>query len=68
MKTLRYSDGQPVQLGDTFTAPRWGTCIVKSFDRLNRCAVVVNTQTSEVFDMLGRDTFEESDLEKRKDR
>ena len=62
MKKLTYSDGQTVRLNDRFTAPRWGTCIVKSFDRLNACAVAENTCTGEVFDMLGQPTFGESDL------
>ena len=62
MKTLRYSDNQPVRLGDTFNAPRWGTCTVKRFDRLNHCAAAVNTSTGEEFDNLGCDTFGESDL------
>lgn len=66
MKTLRYSDKQPVRLGDVFTAPRWGTCAVKSFDRLNGCAVSVNLFTGETFDNLGQPTFGESDLVRRK--
>lgn len=55
MKTLRYSDKQPVRKGDVFTAPRWGTC-----------AVSVNLSTGERFDMLGQPTFGESDLIRRK--
>ena len=66
MKTLRYFDKQPVRKGDVFTAPRWGTCTVESFDRLNCSAVAVNLATGETFDMLGRDTFGESDLIRRK--
>lgn len=66
MKTLRYSDKQPVRKGDVFTAPRWGTCAVERFDRLNACAVAVNTSTGETFDMLGQPTFGESDLLRRK--
>ena len=62
MKHLTYSDKSPVRLGDTFTAPRWGTCTVESFDRLNQCATARNTCTGETFDMLGRATFGESDL------
>lgn len=61
-KQIHYSCGQRVRIGDLFIAPRWGTCKVKSFDRLNHCAVAVNTCTGEEFDMLGRDTFSESDL------
>jgi hypothetical protein len=66
MKTLRYADKQPVRKGDIFTAPRWGSCAVVSFDRLNRSAVAVNIVTGERFDGLGEDTFAESDLIRRK--
>ena len=62
MKTLFYYDKQPVHLGDTFTAPRWGTCKVITFDEMNACATARNTSTREEFDMLGQDTFGESDL------
>lgn len=66
MKTLRYFDNQPVHKGDVFTAPRWGTCAVERFDRLNACAVAVNLSTGETFDHLGQPTFGESDLLRRK--
>ena len=66
MKTLRYFDKQPVRKGDVFTAPRWGTCTVERFDRLNGCAVAVNLSTGETFDFLGQPTFGESDLLQRK--
>jgi hypothetical protein len=66
MKTFRYSDKQPVRKGDVFTAPRWGTCTVSRFDRLNGCAVAVNLSTGETFDHLGQPTFGESDLIRRK--
>lgn len=66
MKTLRYYAGQIVRKGDTFNAPRWGTCTVLRFDRANGCAVCRNTQTGETFDMLGAPTFQESDLIRRK--
>ena len=65
MKTPRYSDNQPVRVGDTFNAPRWGSCTVKRFDRLNHCAVTVNTQSGEEFDNIGQATFGESDLVRR---
>lgn len=61
MKILRYHDQQPVRRGDTFTAPRWGTCRMERFDRLNCAAVAVNTSTGERFDGLGQNTFAESD-------
>ena len=66
MKTLRYPDHKPARKGDTFNAPRWGTCRITRFDRLNACAIARNTQTGETFDMLGQDTFSESDLLFRK--
>lgn len=66
MKRLRYSDNQIVRKGDVFNAPRWGTCEVKRFDRLNACAIARNTLTGEVFDMLGQPTFGESYLIERK--
>lgn len=59
---LQYHDNQPVQLGDTFTAPRWGDCTVQAFDVLNQSATCRNVSTGEVFDLLGQDTFGESDL------
>lgn len=66
MKTLQYHDKQPVRKGDTFTAPRWGTCKVLRFDRVNQSAIACNVSTGEVFDMLGQPTFGESDLLRRK--
>ncbi len=66
MKTLHYSDRKPVRKGDTFQAPRWGTCKVIRFDRLNACAVARNICTDETFDMLGQPTFSEADLIQRK--
>lgn len=66
MNSLRYHNKQPVRKGDVFTAPRWGTCTVESFDRLNRCAIAVNLSTGETFDMIGQPTFSESDLLQRK--
>lgn len=61
MKHLKYTDGQTVRKGDVFQAPRWGTCVVLRFDPSNECAVSLNLLTGETFDMLGQDTFGESD-------
>ena len=66
MKTLRYHDQKPVRKGDKFNAPRWGTCIVTGFDRLNECAFAKNVCTGEEFGLLGQATFGESDLVERK--
>jgi hypothetical protein len=62
MKTLKYHDSRPVEIGDKFQVARWGTCTVESFDELNECATARNTQTGEEFDLLGQDTFGEADL------
>ncbi len=62
---LTYFEGQEVMLGDKFVAARWGTCVVESFDTLNRCAIARNVCTGEVFDLLGQPTFGEADLLER---
>lgn len=66
MKTLHYHDRQAVRKGDIFQTPRWGTCKVIQFDRLNACVVAQNICTDEIFDMLGQPTFSEADLIRRK--
>lgn len=50
---LHYHDGQPVRLHDLFTAPRWGTCRVVSFDRPNRCATARSVSTGKTFVFFG---------------
>lgn len=59
---LTYCGGSQVRIGDVFSAPRWGTCRVDSFDAGNESANVSNLLTGERFSLLGQPTFGESSL------